>query len=89
MGYDRKVRDQWKTCGKACWTERMLSGGTSSVNGSSQRTGCSIGVTGLIDATLKIGIISKETPADSAVVSRRGRMSQVVCGQGFVVASCE
>lgn len=69
--------------------QKDVVGSDSSVNGSSQRTGCSIGVTGLIDATLKIGIISKETPADSPVVSQRGRMSQVVCGQGFVVASCE
>lgn len=89
MGCNRGMRGQWETASEACWTERVLSVETGSVNGRSQRTGCTIGASGLIDATLKIEIISKETPSDSAVVSRRGGMSQVVYWQGFAVASQE
>lgn len=63
----------------------MLSGGTISVNGSSQQHGSTIGAIGLIGATLKIGIISKETPGESEKDLGSGGMSQVVLGQGFTV----
>lgn len=80
MGCNRGMRGQWETASEACWTERKLSGVTGIVDGRRQRTGSTIGASGLIDATLKIGIISKETPADSTDVSGSGRMSQVVSG---------
>jgi hypothetical protein len=78
MGCNRGMRGQWKTASEACWIERLLTGVTSSVDGRRQRTGSSIGASRLIDATLKIGIISKETPVESTDVSGSGRMSQVV-----------